>query len=325
MGRRLLLYSHSPALCHICGCRGVAQGTVWGDVRRAGAQEEGDVKETRIDPTGPVPRNADRGRLREAIQTFETGQHVRDDSGGKQGYASSEGGCPRTLPLVSDNRRNESIASRSLVLLARFQGKVDSSRRGRGGSRSFRDLSRGYPVGPRPRSALRRRPLRSKRADPPDIPTHRACLQARTILKAFGAVVNRLSDPHNRPNCQRLALSTCRPRMEALRRCPSTDKPNYQEQRNGTRPAPRRDWFSSGGEQRINRLVRWRRSWLPHVSIAGRSGSTTPDTASGRRGMRSGRRGRAAIGTGGWTAAWLHPPHVFSGLRIVRPSGGASV
>src|SRR2546425_11044640 len=61
-----------------------------------------------------------------------------------------------------------------------------------------------------------------------------------------------------------------------------------------------------------------RGSWLPRASIAGTSGYTTPDTASGRRGMRSARGGRAAIGTGGWGGVWLGPPRSFAGSRTAR-------
>src|SRR2546427_9258636 len=63
-----------------------------------------------------------------------------------------------------------------------------------------------------------------------------------------------------------------------------------------------------------------RGSWLPRASIAGTSGYTTPDTASGRRGMRSARGGRAAIGTGGLSAVFVGTPGIFRGSRTARPS-----
>src|SRR2546428_14057589 len=68
-----------------------------------------------------------------------------------------------------------------------------------------------------------------------------------------------------------------------------------------------------------------RGSWLPHASIAGTSGYTTPDTPSGRRGMRSARGGRAAIGTGGSSASCLGPPRIFRASRTARTSNRASV
>src|SRR2546427_12058848 len=67
-----------------------------------------------------------------------------------------------------------------------------------------------------------------------------------------------------------------------------------------------------------------RGSWLPRASIAGTSGYTTPDTASGRRGMRSARGGRAAIGTGGLRGGCVGPPRNFRGSRAARPRKGSS-
>src|SRR2546427_12819487 len=68
-----------------------------------------------------------------------------------------------------------------------------------------------------------------------------------------------------------------------------------------------------------------RGSWLPRASIAGTSGYTTPDTASGRRGMRSARGGRAAIGTGGFGGVRVGAPRNFRGTRAVRPGDRAFV
>src|SRR3989442_9526092 len=67
-----------------------------------------------------------------------------------------------------------------------------------------------------------------------------------------------------------------------------------------------------------------RGSWLPRASIAGTSGYTTPDTASGRRGMRSARGGRAAIGTGGLSGVCVGPPRNFRASRSARASRGTS-
>jgi len=68
-----------------------------------------------------------------------------------------------------------------------------------------------------------------------------------------------------------------------------------------------------------------RGSWLPHASIAGTSGYTTPDTPSGRRGMRSARGGRAAIGTGGSSAICVATPGISRASRTARTSNGTSV
>src|SRR3989442_13828757 len=67
-----------------------------------------------------------------------------------------------------------------------------------------------------------------------------------------------------------------------------------------------------------------RGSWPPHASIAGTSGYTTPDTASGRRGMRSARGGRAAIGTGGFGGDLLGAPRLFRGKRASATGRGPS-
>ena len=88
---------------------------------------------------------------------------------------------------------------------------------------------------------------------------------------------------------------------------------------------PRRDRSSSRGSQRINQLVRWRRSWLPRVSIAGTSGHMPPDTASGRPAMRSAPCGRGAIGTGGSSAICVATPGISRASPIARTSSDTSV